>query len=108
MKKVADRTEIFIPKPGVKINDERLISIKSFNIIRSEKVSYQYLIELRLPHDGELNPNKMTTEDNVVLVEFNFSKHTEVYRGKWANYMIKWEDGSDPLLVLFFMGTKLQ
>jgi hypothetical protein len=37
-----DVVEIHTTKsPGVKVDDNRLISIRSFNIIKSEKVSYQ-------------------------------------------------------------------
>jgi hypothetical protein len=92
--------------PIIKWKGGQLLTVRSFSIIRNEKTTYQYLITLDLPHDGEINPMQLTT-DNSDTLSIEFKKHTESYRGSWVNYAIRWQEEEEPLLVLYFTCTRV-
>jgi hypothetical protein len=93
--------------PKVKVDNNLLLTTRSFSIIRNEKLNYLYLLTIHIPHDGELNPKNLTN-DNTSVVSIEFKKHTETYRGSWLNYAVKWEENEEPLLILYFTCTRVE
>lgn len=103
IEQIEDKPKHF--KPTIKLGSDRLLTVRDFVIARNERSTYQYMVTLNLPHDGEINVMKLET-DNSVLLSFQFEKHEEIYRGSWVNYAEKWMEGEEVRLVLFFVGVR--
>lgn len=94
-------------RPVVRRKGSQLLSLRSFSIVRDQNATYSYLVILNLNHEGEINPMNLAT-DNSEIISFEFSKHTEEYRGSFINYGIVWDEGNKPVLKLFFTCVKIK
>lgn len=89
-------------KISVKLNDIRLHSTTSF-VISQTKISHTYDIMLRLPHEHEINPAKLSTTEQY-SIQFQFQKHQEGYKGSFVSYNIEFgstDDKEQAYLLLF-------
>ncbi len=101
-------------RPIIKLNGNRLITVKNFQIVQGYPNVFQYTINIFLPHSGEINRDKILTKtDKRDILQFEFKKHIEIYTGTFLSTSVQWledENGKskEAMLGLRFMGDLIQ
>ena len=101
-------------RPIIKLNGNRLITVKNFQIVQGYPNVFQYTINIFLPHSGEINRDKILTKtDKRDILQFEFRKHIEIYTGTFLSTSVQWledENGKskEPMLGLRFTGDLIQ